>query len=240
MLHGTHYVGAYWLARHESAEACARRTETFFQLLGRCDPAWSEWKDSAAPKREQERPVSLDAVTFTRMFGKKKYQQGPDGFRFLFWSGASVPESASVYVRCGAASPLPPSACVLTPPAQGPVSERVLTASSLAAVLRAMALAWEPEWGVATSHEDQAQVTKGSNPDTFVGWVMYFSRQRGTVPPLPAPARVEPVEDQGTLVILTPERFSVSNPEHAALAARVHALLDGAGLLGPLRPAAPA
>ena len=68
---------------------------------------------------------------------------------------------------------------------------------------------------------------------------MYFSRQRGTVPPLPAPVRVEPVEDKGTLVILTPERFTVSNPEHVALAARVHELLDGAGLLGPLRPLDP-
>jgi hypothetical protein len=116
----------------------------------------------------------------------------------------------------------------------------VLTATVLAGVLRAMVLAWEPEWGIATSDQHRDLVSKPSKPGTFVGWVMYFSRQRGTVPPLPAPARVEPVEDQGTLVILTPERFSVSNPEHAALAARVHALLDGAGLLGPLRPAAPA
>ncbi|KFE60946.1 hypothetical protein DB31_4570 [Hyalangium minutum] len=65
---------------------------------------------------------------------------------------------------------------------------------------------------------------------------MYFSRLRGTVPPLPAPVRIEPVEDKGTLVILTPERFTVSNPEHVALAARVHELLDRAGLLRKLQP----
>jgi hypothetical protein len=65
---------------------------------------------------------------------------------------------------------------------------------------------------------------------------MHFSRLRGPVPPLPAPVRVEPVEDKGTLVILTPERFTVSNPEHVALAARVHELLNGAGLLRPLQP----
>jgi hypothetical protein len=237
MLHGTYYVGAYWLARHESAEACARRAETFFQLLGQCDPAWRLWNDSAASKKEQERPTTLDAATFARMFGRKKYQQGPDGFRFLFWAGETVPESTSVYVRCGAASPLVSSACVLTPPTQGSVSERVLTVSALVQVLRAMVLAWEPEWGVATSQAHQDLMTKGSNPDTFVGWVTYVSRQRGTVPPLPAPVRVEPVEDKGTLIILTPERFSVSNPEHVALATRVHTLLDEAGLMGPLRPA---
>ncbi|NMO22117.1 Imm52 family immunity protein, partial [Pyxidicoccus fallax] len=56
--------------------------------------------------------------------------------------------------------------------------------------------------------------------------------------PLPAPVRIEPVEDKGTLIILTPERFTASNPEHVALAARVHELLGGAGLLHPLYPSA--
>jgi len=71
---------------------------------------------------------------------------------------------------------------------------------------------------------------------TFVGWVMYFSRLRGTVPLLPTPVRIKPVEDKGTLVIITPERFTASSPAHVALAARVHDLLDRAGLLRPLQP----
>ncbi|HSP80260.1 MAG TPA: immunity 52 family protein, partial [Myxococcaceae bacterium] len=107
-------------------------------------------------------------------------------------------------------------------------------------VLRAMVLAWEPECGVATSHAHVEMVTNRPKAGAFVGWVMYFSRQRGTVPPLPAPVRIEPVEDKGTLVILTPERFTASNPEHVALAARVHELLDEAGLLRPLQPQVPA
>jgi hypothetical protein len=105
-------------------------------------------------------------------------------------------------------------------------------------VVRAMALAWEPEWAIATSHEHRDLLPQPPRAGAFVGWVMYFSRQRGTVPPLPSPVRVEPVEDRGTLVILTPERFTASNPEHVALAARVHELLDRAGLLGPLQPLA--
>jgi hypothetical protein len=59
---------------------------------------------------------------------------------------------------------------------------------------------------------------------------MYLSRQRGEVPPLPEPVRIEPVEDKGSLVILTPERFTVSNPAHVALADQVRDLLDRAGL----------
>jgi hypothetical protein len=43
--------------------------------------------------------------------------------------------------------------------------------------------------------------------------------------------RAEPVGDKGTLVILTPERLSPSNPEHVALAWRVQKLLEERGLL---------
>jgi hypothetical protein len=110
----------------------------------------------------------------------------------------------------------------------------------LTEVVRAMALAWEPEWGVATSDAHRDMVVQGfPYAGTFVGWVMYFARQRGRVPPLPAPVRIEPVEDKGTLVILTPERFTASNPEHVALAARVHTLLERAGLLRRLQPWGP-
>jgi hypothetical protein len=45
--------------------------------------------------------------------------------------------------------------------------------------------------------------------------------------------RIEPVEDRGTLIILTPERFTVANPEYVALARRVRELLARAGLMRP-------
>jgi hypothetical protein len=46
--------------------------------------------------------------------------------------------------------------------------------------------------------------------------------------------RVEPVEDKGTLIVLTPERFTAANPAHVELAQRVRGLLDRAGLLHPV------
>lgn len=47
---------------------------------------------------------------------------------------------------------------------------------------------------------------------------------------------MEPVEERGTLLTLSPERLSGSNPEHVALAERTQERLRKAGLLGPLRP----
>jgi len=64
-----------------------------------------------------------------------------------------------------------------------------------------------------------------------MGWVTYLSRQRGLVPPLPEPVRVVPVDEQGLLIVLTPERASGRNPEHVALARRVQSSLEERGLL---------
>ncbi|HLL00234.1 MAG TPA: immunity 52 family protein [Myxococcaceae bacterium] len=232
----TYYAGSCWLARSESIEACAHRAERFFHLLGRCDPAWTRWYEPAGSFQEaRERRFTTTAENFQKLFARKEHRIG-DGFSFHLWTGDSLEETSGVDGACGSADLRPPSTCVLRPYDEGLVGERVLTAPIMTEVLRAMALAWDPEWGVVTSHEHRDSVTEKAKAGTFVGWVMYFSRLRGTVPPLPAPVRIEPVEDQGTLVILTPERFTASNPEHVALAARVHELLDRAGLLRPLQP----
>jgi hypothetical protein len=233
----TYYAGSYWLARRESAEACARRAERFFHLLGRCDPAWSRWYEKADSFDEARKlRFTLDTANFQKLFAHKENRVAA-GFSFHLWTGDTLQETSSVDGNCGHSSLHLPSTCVLRPYDEGLIGERVLTAPVMTEVLRAMALAWEPEWGVVTSHQYDDLVSEQVMPaGTSVGWVMYFSRLRGTVPPLPAPMRIEPVEDKGTLVILTPERFTASNPEHVALAARGHELLDRAGLLRPLQP----
>ena len=232
----TYYAGSYWLARSESAEACTRRAERFFHLLGRCDPAWNRWCETAGSFEEARKgQFAPNAEGFQKLFGKQE-ERGDDDFSFHLWTGDSQDETSGIDGACGSADALLPSNCVLRPYKRGPIAERVLTASVMAEVLRAMALAWDPEWGVATSEAHRDSVTEKAKPGTFIGWVMYFSRLRGKVPPLPAPVRIEPVEDKGTLVTLTPERFTASNPEHVALAARVHELLDRARLLRPLQP----
>ncbi|MGZ3460428.1 MAG: immunity 52 family protein [Archangium sp.] len=106
----------------------------------------------------------------------------------------------------------------------------MLTVPVLIEMMRALVLAWEPDWGGVISESYRELRDEPVGPP-FTGWLMYFSRRRGAVPPLPAPVRVEPVEDKGSLIILTPERFTVDNPAHVALADHVRASLDRAGLL---------
>ncbi len=232
----SYYVGAYWLGRQEPVETCARRAKAFFDQLARCDSVFAAWYEKAGTRDEAlRRPVNLESGALaTAMRGKEQARK--EGLVWGAWTGHEEGQGAAVRFVCGSSSPVTSSSCVLNPPHEGATAERVLSASVLAQVLRAAALAWAPEWGIATSHSHRDEVLRASRAGTFVGWVMYFSRRRGPVPPLPAPVRVEPVEDLGTLVTLTPERFTASNPAHLALASQVHTLLDAAGLLHPLKP----
>ncbi|RKH42294.1 hypothetical protein D7Y23_31455 [Corallococcus sp. AB050B] len=120
-------------------------------------------------------------------------------------------------------------------PTGGEARERVLTASVLSQMLRAAAVAWDPEWGIATSTAHRDRGSEFAVPGTFVGWVTYLSRRVGTVPPLPSPVHIDRVEDKGTLIVICPERFTVSNPEHIVLAEQVHDELNRAGLLKPIQ-----
>jgi len=233
-----YYAGAYWLGRQESAEACARRAERFFHLLCGFDPAWGQWfRTGRSQSQALERRIEpMTAATFESLFSREEHQQFEDGFSLWAWNGQARGDATGLILNCGSSSLDLCNSCTLNPPHRGPFAERVITASVLSQTLKAMVMAWEPEWGIATSDVHRDEVLKTAAVGTFVGWVMYFSRQRGQVPPMPEPVRVEPVEDKGTLIVLTPERFMASNPEHVELAAHVQGLLSRAGLLGPLRP----
>ncbi len=122
----TYYAGSYWLARSESAEACAQRAERFFHLLGHCDPAWTNWYEKAGSLKEaRRRQFTTDAANFQKLFAQKEHEIG-DGFSFHLWTGNNLEETSGVDGSCGH----PPVTC--RPPAcsnptmRGPIGERVL------------------------------------------------------------------------------------------------------------------
>jgi len=233
----TYYLGAYWGPRQEDAEACAQRLAHMVRLLGPLDPLFARWFKSAKSLKEAlKRPLDEE------LEGLRKYIQRnlmkddrrmpmPDvGFSLGLWNGGSEGEDAWLSIGCGGYFERMSNRCVLRAPDEGPIGERVLTGAFQAEVLRALCTAWDPDWGVAISNA-QRNIIEKKCPDVLVGWVTYLSRRLGRVPPLPAPVRIEPVDELGSLVILTPERFTASNPEHLALAERVRERLDAAGLL---------
>ncbi|MBN8469855.1 immunity 52 family protein [Corallococcus exiguus] len=238
----TYYAGAYWGVREESPEACARRTANLLNLLAPSDPFLAEWyKPTRSLKDARKFPLMPpDLPTLAEQFrrGVNRERGGPVfkelGFTFWFGNGGADYDNSNLRIHCGGYDEGTANTCVLTLPTLGrsPNAERVISAPVLTQAVRSMALAMDPDWAVAMSHAYR-DMDDENRAGPWVGWVTYFSKQRGTVPPLPAPVRIEPVEDKGTLIVLTPERFTVTNPEHVALANHVRELLTRAGLIKP-------
>ncbi|WP_224370342.1 immunity 52 family protein [Hyalangium versicolor] len=233
------YTGAYWGARKESAQECAQRLLNLLTRLAPLDPLFGSWfKSAKSLKQSLQRPLELELPSLQQylqrnlMRDDRRQPMEDLGFSISLWNGAQGGNDAFLSIGCGGYWEQGTNRCVLRAPEEGPGSERVLTTPFQVAAMRALATAWAPEWAMSTSYALQdVMVPKGDKRDWQVGWVTYVSHRQGRLPPLPAPVRIEPVEDLGTLVILTPERFTVSNPEHLALAERVRELLDRAGLL---------
>ena len=231
----TYDAAVYWGCRVESAGECAQRAEVFFRLLSQCDPDYTRWFEQAdSRKKALQLEFEPTAETFVRFFKKRGYQLGKVGFLISAWTGHQGRERGGVVrLICGDDAVGSPNSCFLYLPYEQPGTERVLTALVLTRVVRAMVLAWDPDWGGVFSDAYRELRNEPVGPPR-TGWLMYFSRRRGEVPPLPEPVRTEPVEDKGTLVILTPERFNGHDPAHVALADQVRGLLDRAGLLKEL------
>jgi len=233
----TYYLGVYWGPRQEDAEACAQRLAHMVRLLEPVDPLLARWfKNAKSLKETLKRPLDAELAGLRKYIQSKlmkddRRQPMPDlGFDFGLWNGGSGGDDVWFSIGCGGYFERMSNRCVMQAPEEGPIGERVLTGAFQAQVLRALATAWDPDWGVAMSH-DHRDIIEKKCPDVLVGWVTYLSRRLGRVPPLPAPVRIEPVGELGSLVILTPERFTASSPEHLALAERVRERLDAAGLL---------
>jgi hypothetical protein len=237
----SYYAGAYWGPRREPPEACAQRASAFLNLLAPSDPFLAHWyKPARSRKDARKHPLMpLDVPTLTELFrrGVNRADGGKViaqlGFSCWFDNGGGNYDSASLRIHCGDYSAASPNSCVLTLPRSGANAERVLTEGVLTSAVRAMVLAWAPDWAFATSYAYERQYPEPDSAPFSVGWVTYLSHRLGKVPPLPAPVRIEGIEALGTLMVLTPERFTVGNPAHVALARRVRELLAKANVSGP-------
>ncbi|WP_434389457.1 Imm52 family immunity protein [Melittangium boletus] len=229
----SYVVGAYWACRPEQAEDCARRAETFFKLMAECHPSFARWfLQNSATRDVSSLQFDPTRERFLELFGKKKYQSGNDGFHMGAWTGhVDRTQGGMVMMRCGSKAQVAPNHVRLFLPEEVLGHERMLTASVLSKVMKALAVSWEPDWAIATADGLWERLSQDSHLGCFVGWLTYLASQRGEVPELPAPVSTHPVEDKGTLILLGPDRLTPSNPAQVALAQRVQSQLESKGLL---------
>jgi hypothetical protein len=238
----TYYVGAYWGARREDVGECARRAELFFHRLARCDASLGQWYRRGRVARGSPGHLvrTNDREELEELFlqGRNRTDVGKSviedlGFSLHAWNQRPDAKATTLQMSCGVYAETFSNVCLMDLPSEGEAAERMLNVSTLVQVMSCMAIAWDPDWGVANTSLTMDLIPRTVKGEARVGWMTYLARRRGTVPPLPAPVRIEPVGSLGMLVILTPERFTASNPDHIALGRRVHELLDRAGLLKP-------
>ncbi|MFP2931314.1 Imm52 family immunity protein [Pyxidicoccus sp. 3LG] len=233
-------IGTYWGVRREPAHSCAERAQTFFQSLRVRDPSFEQWY-RAGRKLKGAPGIPIDMRSLQEL--TIRFQKGQIhtdlnrrpmeelGFGLSVWTERAG--RTRISMRCGVYSPFGSNVCLMNLPDQGEIAERLLTLPMMTQLLLDMVEAWDPDSGLVDTSDHMMLNPDETSVHARVGWVTYVSKSRGTIPPLPAPVRIDPVGDKGMLITLTPERFTASNPEHVALAARVRELLDRAGLLRP-------
>ncbi|WPB75573.1 Imm52 family immunity protein [Archangium violaceum] len=237
-----YYVGAYWGPRKETALECARRAELFFHMLARCDPAFAQWYRAGRgfPRELPGWPVRPELKELEELFLKSRHRGASKtvledmGFSRMLWNAKK--DAIHVHLHCGGYSPWGvPNSCLLNPLWPSAVWERLVRSPVLAEVLTCTVTAWDPDFAMASSSE-MVDLVEKEGVEVRMGWLTYLSRRLGTLPPLPAPVRIEPVGTLGWLLVLSPEPMTASNPEHVAFTARVRELLDRAGLIERPQP----
>jgi hypothetical protein len=165
-------------------------------------------------------------------FGHRLMEEA--GFQVSAWTGGSDEGSASISIGCGCYSPIIGiNSCGITLPTENEIQARFLRVPTLSEMMACIVTIWDADWGVVYSHAYLQFTSRKARTAPVVGWITYLSANRGDPPSLPAPARIVALGDHGSLIILTEDRFTASNPEHVELARRVTATLDQAGLLEP-------
>ncbi len=239
----TYDACAYWGPRRESPEECALRAMAFFSNLADCDSLLAHWNKIPKPRGRGRKtpltPPELQTLAEAFRHGVNREPGGPPieelGLTVAAYNDGTREGYASLTMRCGSHAAGVSNACVLSLPSEGPHADRLLTTPMLTKLLRGMVSSWEPDWALAGSSAYRMKYREPDSAPFSLGWLTYLSFRMGKVPPLPSPVRIEPVEDKGMLIILTPERFTVGNSEHVTLAHHVRELLARAGLMQPAR-----
>mgnify|MGYP001767594193 CR=1 FL=1 len=250
MSEDSYYVGAYWGNREESAERCAARLGRWLSALAGFDPAFRRWFRKARSRREAlKHEVLVDPIGLVDLIrgGRTKDDTGGEipelGFGVSFWNGESGDRSAGMSIRCGGYASSEqawlPNACIVDLPSRGDGPTQAMTGTALVELMRILGDCWDPDWASAVSrlYQQLRPVPPIGAPE--VGWATYFSERRGPIPVLPPLAKSTPLS-AGTVVILTEEPFTTTNPVHLSVASEVEEGLRRAGLLdttgpGPIR-----
>jgi hypothetical protein len=238
----------YWRPDHkETPEECARQALIFFAELARVDLVFETFRTTSRKRGKYvHTPVPTDLDGLAQLFAKgviRTHRGGSVMEELGYTLDATTPSKRFPSIRdasygamrlTGGTSGTSCNSCLLELYFEGEDYERIVNIPTLTRLFNVMVTAFAPQVGktyYGDFYDAVSTLPSHLRTELDVDWMMYFARAWGTVPPLPAPVRIEPVGKAGTLVILNPVGVSASNPEDVQLGRQVQALLRKAGLL---------
>jgi len=242
----TYYAACYWGAREESLEQCTSRLFNFMECFTKLHHSFSTWLDVNAKgykgyKAGVTRVLRINDVDEIRSLLLEDRATNDDG-RVLEELGFSVfltnklnkEPGTSISVTCGCTVDGVPSCCVIDLPYGSGTGSEVLTTDVLTSIMNCLVSSWNPTWGIVQSGHYRRMIEPSSKQAARIGWLTYLSKSYGTIPSLGNDIQVQEMGQSGSLITLTRERFTVSNPTHLQLAAHASSVLSEAGVLDPV------
>ena len=240
------YLGAYWGDRKENIDTCAHRLAKFLKQLGELDEIFKGWSTGGRSLKEAlANKSNINEVMLRELLdkeGRLRTDIGSEvmndlGFSVGFWNRRRNSEgSVGLSVHCGSYAGhfgiL--NNCVIELPDDQKTVQRVIRTEMLEKVLCAVAECWEPEWAVVTTHGLLESFKKSPQGAPDPGWLIFICKRRGNVCELPEPSRKKVLDDLGTIVVVTDERFDTKRKEHIKAVKKVYRVLKKANLLEPI------
>jgi hypothetical protein len=210
------YMGFYWGPRKESAEEVAVRAELFFKKLKAINPAVAKWTRASS---RTLRPLVINRENLFNLFaaGVNRTDIGKEIIPDLGFSASLISTidngPALLRVHAGCYSKWVSNVCVFQFPPSKRTDKDLITLPTLIRLCSLTVQCWEPDEGRVTSHLLHEAIDQQNKKPEF-GWLTYLSKKHGPIPPLPKPARIEPIDDKGHLIIAVDKMFSSARPKH--------------------------
>jgi len=219
----TFYVGAYWGARREDVEPCARRLQDFLERLSDIDSQFATWFRTGRSRRDALRrrvDPTREGLTELLLAGRHRRDTGSVmedlGYSIGMWNGREP--DAGLSVHCGGYTAVAGilNSCVVELPPMSAESEALYEVGVARSLMAAVVECWEPDWATWTSHELRESLPFQTG-EVIVGWMTYLSSSLlSRESRLPALPDVEDVGD-GVLITLGGDPAAVSADDLLAL-----------------------
>jgi hypothetical protein len=224
-------LAAYWGPREESLDSCADRLQRLLRGLSRADIRVRRWRPIARGRARAAQPAP--DLTDTRVLrelleeGRNRRDDNGEvipelGFTCCLRSGRRIEDSLGLSFQCSSTVPRVPNAVVIGfPPELGRFASPTVIGEIISAVVEAS----DPEWAEVLTIRSRESPPGEYVPPERIDWIIYLSRRKFSLSPIPEPATVTDLGEHGWIVTVQQDPPNPENPEHRRNSERVRAAL---------------